>query len=142
MFFPATLDALHLNEEDSDGFTRHLLFPPAGCRMVKGKLWLPPMTVVNTDKISSIMSSSVMLDDKQIFPISPFLARKSRLFCFRGMGIIPLLFDLKNFGRQMMSLSYVKRDLPFPLCVLFRPTACFFLRNEEGRLVFFPLYND
>lgn len=105
-FLPATALAVQEKELDTAGTTNDLLPPPAGCKISKAKLVLPPIDFLKTDLISSMISSSVMLDSKWIFPMRPFLASISRVAGRRGMGMLPWEWGASFLGKQMISRSY------------------------------------
>ena len=103
---------------------RLFIATPPVCRMSNRNLSSYPNGRSNTECISYMMSSSLILHVNRIFPIRPLVQRKV-LFCTDlGIGIVPSL-RMKECGRHQMSLSYVNNLLgvtfpfPFPL-VLFR----------------------
>lgn len=85
LLFPATAEAVHLKLLLRAGEDKVLLLPPVGCNILKEKSGLSLIGVLNTERISSNISVSVIEDVSLIFPNNPFRPSIS-LACFeRGM---------------------------------------------------------
>lgn len=106
-----------------------LLHPPAVCKIANGKSGSSFIAVENTERISSMISSSVISHDRRTLPISPFRLSISRIARPLGILISPFLL-LLDFGRQIMSRLYI---IAFS-CFLVRSQPCnLFFRKVVGR---------
>ena len=120
--------------------TSDLLPPPAGCKIWKAKLVFPLIGFLKTDRISSMISSSIMLDSRCIFPMRPFLASISRVAGRRGMGMLQESDGATSFGKQMISLSYSMTLGFFPISLALCTALARFPRKAVGSCLYWNHY--